>query len=203
MGVWNYTLIIKPWFFLKPFPAGWVWGFQRNRVRLFHLKVESVQARLHGAPLMWMTWRKNFIRWYTSSTWTQADCCVTLLKPKNPLVAPRRFIFIQGLAAGVGKQLLAVRNVWGWINRMRGLNYVIAGSEISRKIDKSVAGKRTPTTSSEGEWQVLSSMSNLRLPAHSNDIPIPVFSADSEWITDIIFYTRVYMHTQALTPVGR
>lgn len=31
-------------FFLKPFPAGWVWGFQRNTVCVLHLEVESVQA---------------------------------------------------------------------------------------------------------------------------------------------------------------
>lgn len=87
---------------------------------------------------------------------------------------------------------------------MKGLNYVIAGSEIiSQKIDKSAAGKNTPTTSSEGEWQVLSSTPDFRLPAHSNDIPIPGLSADSEWITDIIFFTRVYMHTQTLPPIGR
>lgn len=88
-------------FFLKPFPVGWVLGFQRNRVRLLHLKV----ARLYAAPLLWIAWRKNFIRWYTGSDRTQAEQCVTPLKPtttkKNPSAAPRVFIFIQGLAAGV------------------------------------------------------------------------------------------------------
>lgn len=64
-------------FFLKPFPVGWVLGFQRNRVRLLHLKV----ARLYAAPLLWITWRKNFIRWYTGSDRTQAEQCVTPLKP--------------------------------------------------------------------------------------------------------------------------
>lgn len=64
---------------------------------------------------------------------------------------------------------------------MKGLNYVIAGSEmISLKIDTNAAGKqRPPTTSSEGEWQVFSTTPGFHLPAHSNDIPIAGFSADS------------------------
>lgn len=61
-------------------------------------------------------------------------------------------------SSGGGKQLYVVRNLWGWINMMKGLNYVIAGLEtISLKIDKSSAGReRTPTPSTEEEWQVLS-----------------------------------------------
>lgn len=191
-------------FFLKPFPVGWVLGFQRNRVRLLHLKV----ARLYAAPLLWITWRKNFIRWHTGSDRTQAEQCVTPLKPtttkKKPMGCTEGIHIYTRFSSGGGKQLLAVWNVWGWINRMNGLNYVIAGSEIiSQKIDKSAAGKYTPTTSFEGEWQVLSSTPDFRLPAHSNDILIPGLSADSEWITDIIFFTRVYMHTQTLPPIGQ
>lgn len=120
---------------------------------------------------------------------------------KKPIGGTEAIHIYTRFSSSDGKQLLAVRNVWGWINRMNGLNYVIAGSEIiSRKIDKSAAGKeKTPTTSSEGEWQVLSSMSNFHLPAYSTDIQIPGFTA----ITEIIFCTRTYVHTQTLTPVGR
>lgn len=48
-------------FFLKPFPAGWVWGFQRNRVCLLHLEVESAGLVMPAAQLLWITRRRSFI----------------------------------------------------------------------------------------------------------------------------------------------
>lgn len=63
-----------------------------------------------------------------------------------------------GFSCGGGKQLSVVRNLWQWINMMKGLNYVIIGLQaVSLNIDVSTAGRcGTPTPLKKKQWQVFS-----------------------------------------------
>lgn len=168
MGVWNYTLIIRPWFFFwNHFQLAECEAFRETGFACFIWKL-PVCILHHSCGLH--DEKTSFVD-IPVATKHRPIKCVTLPKPKikkTPIDGTEGIHIYTRFSSESGKQLLVVRNVWGWINRMKGLNYVIAGSEIvSQKIDMCAAGKKTPTTSSEGEWQALSSTTDFRVPAHS------------------------------------